>query len=181
MLSIKMPRLYRDCLTPNCGRKTVSKGVCARCYVAARRRERIAKGLCSIEGCGRHSREGATLCEHHRDSQLAYRASPERETVLNHKKYIQRGLPSYVGMPFFPEWFDNASAGEKWIIENIGKRPKDGGRWELHIVRRELGFVPGNLQWVPREKHSQEEFVNKLLKKIQDLENEILRLQGSDC
>jgi hypothetical protein len=83
-------------------------------------------------------------------------------------------------MPFFDGWNPDKggsiNAGEKWILENLGKRPSK--RHDLHIVDRRLGFVPENLAWVPKEKHMQEELIHKLLLENQNLrtENERLRI-----
>jgi hypothetical protein len=81
-------------------------------------------------------------------------------------------VPCYYKMPFFNGWNPKKGgsfqAGEDWIIENIGKRP--GKNYQLHIVDRKLGFVPNNLEWVPRDKHKQNEMINRLL-----LENKKLK------
>jgi hypothetical protein len=85
-----------------------------------------------------------------------------------------------VGLPFCPAWNPRCGgsflAGAQWIIENLGRRPNN--RHHLHIVDRHLGFVPNNLVWVPKEKHVQEEMLNRLLLENQNLrtENERLRL-----
>ena len=51
-------------------------------------------------------------------------------------------------MPFCSDWNPREGgsfeAGEKWIIENIGKRPVGS---TLNIIDHAIGFVPGNLEW----------------------------------
>jgi hypothetical protein len=147
-----------------------------------RRRQQQAKGLCSWAGCDHRPHKHLSMCKYHHDRYREYRRklTPERRAVVSHLSRIRNGHPAYVGMPFFQEWVGNAKAGEAWIVENIGKRPI-GGCWDLHIVDRNLGFIPGNLQWVPRGKHKREEFINQLLLKIQDLEREISGLRGSSA
>lgn len=108
------------------------------------------------------------------------RLNPIYTTVANHYRSILAGKnPAYSGMPFFGAWNPKAGgsfdAGVKWIGDNLGPRPNRN--FQLHIVDRRPGFVPGNLQWVPRDKHIQEEMVNRLLLENQNLrhENETLR------
>lgn len=105
-----------------------------------------------------------------------YAANIERESVRGHHYFIcRRTRPSYVGLSFFDGWNPDKGgsfkAGAQWIIENLGKRPSK--RHDLHIVDRRIGFVPGNLAWVPKEKHIQEELIHKLM-----LENQILRAEN---
>lgn len=82
-------------------------------------------------------------------------------------------------MPFFEAWNPDTGGsfkvGAAWIIENIGPRPAEP--YELHIINRRLGFMPGNLAWVPQDRHQQEELINRLLLENQNLrkENEALR------
>lgn len=80
---------------------------------------------------------------------------------------------SYRNMPFYEKWNPQKGgsyvAAEKWILENIGPRPKDG-KYHLHVVDRRVGFMPGNLSWIPVGAHKREELLNKVL-----LENQQLR------
>jgi hypothetical protein len=68
-------------------------------------------------------------------------------------------------MPFCVDWDPNQggsfAAGARWIIANLGRRP--GATYQLHVVDRGLGFVPENLQWVPRDIHKQFEMIARLL------------------
>ncbi|MGH2508387.1 MAG: hypothetical protein ACRDHZ_13460 [Ktedonobacteraceae bacterium] len=98
------------------------------------------------------------------------RKYPERNTVRCHHRLIfQLRRPTYAGMPFFDNWNPDKggsfNAGAQWIIENLGHRP--AGNYQLHIVDRRAGFTPGNLEWVPREKHRQSEMIDRLLLEIQ--------------
>ena len=91
--------------------------------------------------------------------------------MRTHFHAIRRGIPAYRGMPFYAAWDPTKGgthqAGANWIITNLGKRPTRTD--QLHIVDRRLGFVPGNLQWVPRKKHRQSEMIARLLREIQTL------------
>ena len=73
-----------------------------------------------------------------------------------------------------PDLGGSFKAAEEWIIENIGKRPDK--TYQLHVVDRNLGFVPGNLTWVPTNKHRREELVNRLLLENQNLRKHIEEL-----
>lgn len=94
----------------------------------------------------------------------------ERMSVTNHYRWIfKSNNRTYVGMSFYDEWnpkkggsFD---AGANWIIANLGRRP--GENYQLHIIDRSVGFVPGNLEWQPRDKHRQAELINSLRLKLQ--------------
>jgi len=74
-------------------------------------------------------------------------------------------------MPFFDAWNPEKGGefrlGAQWILANLGPRPDK--KYHLHIVNRALGFVPGNLQWVPSDHHRQEELINHLLLENQQL------------
>jgi len=98
---------------------------------------------------------------------------PEYCTVLNHYHYIfTKAAPAYDGMPFFDGWNPNKGgsfkAGGQWIINNLGPKPTEG-RYNLHIVDRRIGFMPNNLQWVPKAAHKREELIPQLLLEIQNL------------
>lgn len=61
-------------------------------------------------------------------------------------------------------------AGAKWIVANLGHRPdKDH---QLHIMQKTLGFVPGNLMWVPTTQHKRMEFMTLILEENQKLKQE---------
>lgn len=101
--------------------------------------------------------------------------TPEYKTVQGHFHHIFTDVshrPWYKDMPFCDDWNPQKggsfASGAKWLIENIGKKPE--GKWELHIIDKKTGFVPGNLSWVPKENHKQEEMIAKLL-----LENQRLK------
>ena len=179
------------CATEKCLRPVHAKGLCKTCYsklyVQTHREQ--------------HRKRGRTWAKKNREKDLAARranyaanpelrerryarekakrsANPERVAVKGHYDAIHavKRCPTYTGMPFFKDWSPKTGgsydAGAQWIIENIGRRPGSGTEYHLHIVDRKIGFMPGNLQWVPREKHAQEEMINKLL-----LENQNLRQQ----
>lgn len=143
--------------------------------------------------------------------------SPEYMTVANHHAYIFRqhywdnldpkmkarvgDMKSYQGMPFFDEWNPDKGgsfiAGEKWIIENLGRRPVDNflmtgqtvrypgqkSRWQMHILDRPVGFVPGNLAWMPTNKHNRLEAINLAIvergKELANLNSQIISLAVS--
>ena len=98
----------------------------------------------------------------------------EYRTVAGHHSEIRKGSPSYRDMPFYDRWNQSVGGsfaeGARWIIENLGSRPGNG-RYELHIIDRSVGFWPGNLIWVPKDRHKQEEMLMRLL-----LENKQLKL-----
>lgn len=99
-----------------------------------------------------------TLRREHRKS------NPEFYTVKAHYAMIFTNndprLHNYKQMPFFDGWNPKKGgsfkAGGDWIIDNIGRKPKESG-WSLHIVNHELGFVPGNLEWASKRKQAAEQ------------------------
>jgi hypothetical protein len=102
--------------------------------------------------------------------------NPIYVTVTNHYNSIRAGKnPTYRDMIFFTGWDPKQGGsfadGTKWIQDNIGLRPSR--THHLHIVDRRLGFVPGNLAWVPRDKHQQQEMIPRLLLEIQNLHAEL--------
>ncbi len=111
--------------------------------------------------------------------------TPEYYTVATHRQSIRTAYKSknatYQDMPFCEAWDPDRGgsyiAGAKWIVENLGKRPSRD--YELHIVDRRLGFVPGNLAWVPRADHKREEMLTKLLIENLQLKNRIRDLENS--
>ena len=135
--------------------------------------------ICQIDECTRRV-WSLGRCRRH-DNAFRQPSKQEKQAkrreyylICAHQQAIRNGIGSYKDMPVFAAW-DTAEGGsplmaEKWILENLGKRPNDGQRWDLHIVDRSLGLVPGNLRWLPRNKHKQEELIAKLM-----LENQNLR------
>lgn len=104
-------------------------------------------------------------------------AHPEYISIRSHYDLIvgkHEKIKCYYKMPFFDKWNPEKGGSfhvaEDWVIKNIGKRPDKN--CHLHIIDRQIGFMPENLAWVPKDKHRQEEMVNKVL-----LENKRLREQ----
>ena len=107
---------------------------------------------------------------------------PEYATVCDHhyaikKSYVNPAFKSYKNVPFYDGWNPDKGGtfmtGMLWIIENLEvRKPGD----HLHIIDRKIGFMPGNLVWVPRSGHKQEEMINKLL-----LENSKLKKKLQRC
>lgn len=84
-------------------------------------------------------------------------------------------------MKFFKGWNPNEGGSfrvaAKWIIENLGRKPKNS---TLNIINHERGFVPGNLEWTsPREQAANQMFkiIARLKKRIKGLEQEIAILR----
>ncbi len=109
---------------------------------------------------------------------LWHATKPEHASVRSHHNAIF-GLrdSGYRGMPFAAVWNPRRggsyAAGAQWVIENLGHRP--GKNYQLHIVDRSLGFVPNNLQWVPRDRHKQVEMIAQILLENQNLKKELGR------
>lgn len=108
-------------------------------------------------------------------------AHPERTTVHTHYQLIfnpnSRQHRNYKGMPFYEKWNPKRGgsydAAEKWIIENLGRRPKGTS---LHIVDPILGFVPGNMEWTHRRKQNREQLVKIIARqkhRIKELEKSL--------
>jgi hypothetical protein len=107
--------------------------------------------------------------------------TPEYVTVDRHFNVILRiknkKHKSYRGMPFFDGWNPKKGgtflSGAKWIIDNLGKRPKG---CSMHIVDHEKGFVPGNLEWAgPKKQTAQQMFkiIADLKCRIKELERKL--------
>jgi hypothetical protein len=119
----------------------------------------------------------------------AYRAAhPEYLTVAAHHRFIfntrDAAHRSYRSMPFFNGWNPNKGgsfkAGEKWIIDNIGKRPNGSS---LHVIHHDIGFVPGNLEWAhPRKQSNQQMYkiIAQQRHRIQELEQQTRRQEATD-
>jgi hypothetical protein len=107
---------------------------------------------------------------------------PEYKTVASHYRLIfkspRREAENYKSMPFFDGWNPNKSGsfrdGYDWIIKNIGPRPKGTS---LHVVKHEIGFVPGNLAWAHPRKQSAEQ----MFKIIAELRHENKKLKAEIC
>jgi hypothetical protein len=171
-----------------CRQPSEGKYTCSNCAKkkSARERDRRAladsKGLCQYSGCPELQADGKRLCRQHQDYHEVYYAShkndrpqqtPERRTVGAHLGWINRGVSTYAGMPFCDDWNPkkggSVNAGEQWIVQHLGRRPAPD--YQLHIVDRRIGFMPGNLVWVPRDKHRREEMIYRLLFEVQTLRN----------
>lgn len=106
--------------------------------------------------------------------------TPEYQTVHGHCRWIQghgKNKIHYAGMPFFDKWNPKKGGsyaeGAKWIIENLGKRPKKGS---IHVVDHGKGFVPGNLEWASRSKQSNQQMfriIAQLKHRIKQLEQQL--------
>ena len=103
--------------------------------------------------------------------------TPEYTTVTGHFRFIfskNSGNKNYVGMPFYDNWNPNKGGSwlneAKWIIKNLGKRPKGAS---LHIIEHEKGFIPGNLEWAYPNKQS----AQKMFKIIANLKHRIKELE----
>jgi len=142
--------------------------------------------ICQVHGCGK-----AALCHkkcrRHYDASIQSKKSskfrPEYHIAAVHIRNIRIGYSTYKDMPIFAAWDTkrggSPAAAEKWICHNIGRRPKDGIKYQLHIVDRTLGFVPNNLRWVPADKHKREELVTRLLLENQNLRAELQRVSAT--
>ena len=87
-------------------------------------------------------------------------------------------------MPFFDAWNPDKDgsfqAGADWITTNLGIRPEGSS---LHIMKHELGFVPGNLAWATRRQQNSEQafkILAQLRHRINELETEIVRLTQNE-
>jgi hypothetical protein len=116
---------------------------------------------------------------------IRYSGTPEYASVNTHHQSMKTSYKSkhatYRGMVFYEGWDPDKGgtyvAGAKWIIENLGRKPSRD--YELHIVDRRLGFVPGNLAWVPRSEHKREEMLTKLLIENQQLKDRLAKYESS--
>ena len=110
---------------------------------------------------------------------------PEYTTVNTHHQSMKTSYKvknaTYRNIPFFPDWDPDAGgrylAGEKWIIENLGRKPSRD--YELHIIDRRLGFWPGNLAWIPRSEHKREEMLTKVLIENRALKEELNKVKST--
>jgi hypothetical protein len=108
---------------------------------------------------------------------------PENRSVNKHRIDILGGkIPAYRGMPFFDGWNSakggSTKAGADWIISNLGRRPDKS--YQLHVVDRKIGFMPGNLRWVPRSQHKQQELLAQVLLENQHLRNRLALFEARE-
>jgi len=155
------------CRTEHCLKPIHAKGLCYNCY----RRAWYAADIVHQRIRQKKSRKRNRAKNVARSKQWN-RQHPEYGAVTSHFRVICRTKnPNYFGIPFFDAWNPDREGsiktGEQWILNNLGPRPSS--THQLHIVDRKLGFVPNNLQWVPRERHKQEEMIAKLLRENQQL------------
>jgi len=182
------------CSVPNCNTKAVTKGLCQKHFDKSISKTRTAKwaakakkyaktqrkaGLCVYYKCQNPPEQGKAHCSIHLKKHRNSRP-PEHRTVAAHLQFIQRGTSTYKNMPFFDGWNPKTGgstrAGYIWILENLGPRPTNG-KHELHIIDRAIGFMPGNLRWVPCVLHKREEFINQVILENQTLRTENQRLK----
>lgn len=133
----------------------------------------IATELFSGRSTGRNTAVASGLGVYTKDGKM----SPEYSTVASHFRKIKAGHPSYKGMPFYRQWDTSLGGslidGAMWIRDNL---PKRRALDHLHIIDRRIGFMPGNLIWISKHKHKQEELLNKTL-----LENSRLKKKLARC
>jgi len=106
---------------------------------------------------------------------------PEYKTIQDHLGLIfnknYKRHKDYKNMPFYDKWNPKMGgsilAGMNWIFANLPKRQQDG---HLHIIDKKIGFMPGNLTWIPNGRHKREELLNKVL-----LENSRLKKKLEQC
>jgi hypothetical protein len=126
--------------------------VCSKVFVIkGKANNKLRCRSCAIKRNDEREREWKSAhLEQYRNKCKKWRKNnPERVSVANHWFYIfGSGNPSYAGMPFFDGWNPEKGGsfgeGARWIVSALGKRPQG---CSLHIVRHDLGFVPGNLVW----------------------------------
>jgi hypothetical protein len=119
----------------------------------------------------------------------AYRlaqVSPEFVTVKSHYYCIfvskHKKDKTYKGVHFHDGWNPKKGGsfyeGYKWIIDNIGKRPKNAS---LHIIDHEKGFAPGNLEWATSRKQSNQQMykiIAQLKHQIRKFRDKIKRIKN---
>jgi hypothetical protein len=123
----------------------------------------------------------------HRAVRISYvrdwrQRNSEYTSVANHFRYSTTDS-NYQGMPFFADWNPDKGGklmtGAKWIVSNLGKRPKGS---TLHIIDHEKGFVPGNLEWThPRRQANQQMFkiIAQQKHRIKELEQQLALLKAT--
>ena len=123
----------------SCG-KTVQQNGSAqqRCTECAKELHRLSKVVTNAAW------RKANLERSRRGSRAWRKANPEYVSVCN-RHYRWRKTK---GLDFFDDWNPDKGgsykAGAEWIITNLGKRPNYAS---LHMIDRDLGFVPDNLEW----------------------------------
>jgi hypothetical protein len=157
----------------------------------------LVQGLCIVLGCSspvvtpslRKCLEHLTPAQRQKripkPKVIRYSGTPEYVTVQSHKQSIKTAYQTrnaaYANLPFFAAWDPDQGGrlvvGAQWVIENLGRKPSKD--YELHIIDRRLGFVPGNLAWVPRSEHKREEMLTKLLIENQHLKDRLAKYESS--
>jgi hypothetical protein len=172
------------CKIEGCGLTVLATALCCRHYHQAYRVANLEKRRAWAKANRKKiNRKNRAYWKANRDKKKTLcrqwaSANAEHLSVRGHYHLIfTTRSPYYVDMPYWDEWNPNRGgsfkAGAKWIIENIGRRPGTSKEYQLHIISRRLGFVPGNLAWIPRDKHRQDELIPKLLIEIQNLRLEL--------
>jgi len=176
------------CRFDGCDRqaRTVRSSLCGVHYTLICRRHQKEHGLCALALCPQQRLGDSQYCQKHKHQRLIYRKSlsgkitPEFRTVSRHLHLIRHKVSTYAGMPFFDGWNPNCGGaiknGEAWIVKHLGNRPAAG--YDMHVVDRQIGFMPGNLQWVPRDKHRRTELLNTLLREIQQLKLRLAAIES---
>lgn len=159
----------------------MAKGLCRRCYHQKRWQNNIKASRRQARLRAKRARKANPEKFRLRNKRWAARR-PEYGTIHNHYNIIiHRSASAYKDLMYFdgrnPQKGGSFKAGEQWLITHLGPRPSKN--YELHIVDRRLGFVPDNLAWVPKEKHIQEELINRLLLENQQLRAENNRLRAA--
>ena len=83
------------------------------------------------------------------------------ENCKAYKNYGGRGITMH------PKWIDNYLAFKKYILNNLGERPKG---MTLDRIKNEKNYVPNNLRWATRKTQNS----NKRGKKLNALQNSII-------
>jgi hypothetical protein len=121
-----------------------------------------------------------------RSTKVRLSGTPEYAAVVTHRQSIITAYKTkhatYRDMAFYPDWNPSVSGrgaysrGAQWILDHLG--PKPGPDFELHIVERSRGFVPGNLRWIPRGVHKQAELLRTVLLENQQLWARVMELEN---
>jgi hypothetical protein len=105
-------------------------------------------------------------------------------SVVNHFKWINNPVGRYSGyfkMPAYPLW--NPKEGSSAIVKavtdilkEIGDKPGKG--YNLHIKDRRIGFWPGNLMWVPANRHKRLELLNLVIEENAQLKKRLSKYES---
>ena len=167
------------CKRQGCDITVWARGLCRRCYAQNWWGANLDKSRAKSRKSARKQRR-ANPEKFRLRTNLWHANHREYDAVANHYNIIVRDpKPAYKNLPFFSEWNPKVGGsikvGEQWILSHLGRRPSSN--FDLHIVDRRLGFVPDNLQWMPRSRHAQNEMIATLLLQVQQLQksNKALR------